>query len=141
MFLYAITFARYLCKKSALSTGELSPGGLCRNYNRANTSLAIHKFQTTQNQLSKARSFDSPQQSSRCNLNIEKFVHFFKIAKICQTITLVCFITFKQPMKFLKREINILSIPSYCGQSEIYEVTLYFKGDTNIGQEMTISSF
>ena len=42
-----------------------------------------------------------------CNLNIEKCVYLFQIAKSCQTITLACFNIVKQPMKFLRTENNI----------------------------------
>ena len=45
----------------------------------------------------------------------KKVVHFFKIAKSCQTMTLV-----QTTNKIFEKRNQHLSIPSYCDQSEIY---------------------
>ena len=39
-------------------------------------------------------------------IKYRKSGHFLKIAKNCQTMTLVCFNIFKEPIQFWKREIN-----------------------------------
>ena len=61
----------------------------------------LSNSQTTQNQLSKTRNRQSTT-VIQVQFKYRKSCSFFKIAKSCQIITLVCFIIFKQPMNFLK---------------------------------------
>ena len=66
-----------------------------RKYQLSNSQVSdITKSVVRDKKLTAHNSHPSPQQSSRCNPNIEKVVHFFKIAKSYHTITLVCYIIF-----------------------------------------------
>ena len=59
-------------------------------------------------------------------MNIEKVVAFLFKAKSCQTMALVCFIIFNQPIKRLNREINICQFHlTVTNQRYIIKVMMY----------------
>ena len=65
---------------------------------------------------------DNPQQSSRCNLNIEKVVHFV-LKESNNHLGLVHY--FQTTNEIFGKRNQHLSIPSYCEQSEINKVMMY----------------
>ena len=89
--------------------------------------LQPRKYQLINSQVSDISKsvVDSTQQSSRCNLNTEKVVHFFKIVKSCQNNHLGLFHYFQTPSDIFGKRNQHLSIPSYCDQSEINKVIMY----------------